>query len=505
MNEDSLERRVARRFLPFAAVGLLALATIALPPEPKSWTLVAAAVALTIAISLAGVTIPWSRMPRATYVVPPLAYFVVIGLLRDAQGGSTSGYAPLAIVPILWIALTLGRREVAIGVAGGVALFVIPLVGIGGEVYTATEWRRAVLWSGVALLVGFSTESLVRNSRQRARDAEKHMAELAESERTMAAIARVVREAAARSETRDFVCEAAVEVAGATVATIVEPDGPEWLIVTASAGLRNPPIRVRVGENPSGSELVFATGSRLFIPDVRADLRLASRLTTSAPEVVSALFEPIVRGGRTVGVLAVGWPERVDTLTARQAQAVLILAAEAGAAIELADALARLRHLSLTDELMQLPNRRAWEEELPRAMARASRWGSPLSIALLDLDRFKEFNDANGHQAGDELLRGAAAAWGRSLRSGDLLARFGGDELAALLPDADLRSACRVAERMRAATPHGQTSSIGVATWNGGESIPELIRRADAALYTAKRAGRNRVEAAGPSSELSVA
>ena len=157
-------------------VGLLSLATIALPPEPKSWTLVAVAAGLTIAIAVAGLTVPWSRLPSGTYIVPPLAYFVVIGLLRDAQGGSTSGYAPLAIVPILWIALTLGRREVAMGVAGGVALFVIPLVGIGGDTYTASEWRRAVLWSGVALLVGFSTESLVRKGRERAQDAEQRAA-----------------------------------------------------------------------------------------------------------------------------------------------------------------------------------------------------------------------------------------------------------------------------------------------------------------------------------------
>lgn len=505
MGYTRLERRVEPRLLPFAAIGVLALATIALPPDPRSWTLVASAAALTLAIVITELTVPWSRLPSATHLAPPLAYFVVIGLLQEAQGGSKSGFAPLAVVPVLWLALTCGRREVAIGVACVLALFVVPVVRIGGEAYTAGEWRRAVLFSGVALLVGFSTESLVRNARERAQEAERDAADLAESERTMATIADVVREAATSSDTRTSVCEAALEVAGATIATIVEPDGVEGVNVTASAGLRNPPISARVGEEPSGSELVLATGKRLFVPDVHADVRLASRVAASAPEIVSVLYEPIVRGGRTIGVLAVGWPRRVADISDRQAQTVLILAAEAGAAIELADVLAQLQHLSLTDELTELPNRRAWEEQLPRAMAQSSRSESPLSIAIIDLDRFKEYNDANGHQAGDALLKEAATVWVRSLRTGDLLARFGGDEFAALLPDVDLRSACAVAERMRAVTPRGQTCSIGVATWNGKESGPELVLRADAALYAAKHGGRDRVQPADDSSELSVA
>lgn len=494
MHRGALENAIARRFAPFAAVGLLALTTAALPPRPTSWWLVAGAAALSGAIVAVAFLVPWSRLPRWTYVVPALAYFVVIGLLREAQGGPTSGYAALAILPILWIALTLRRREVIIGILGGVALYLAPLLGAGGSTYTAAEWRRIAIWIGVSLIVGLSTESLVRRARAQAEEARRQADALAESERTMTAIARMAREAQISSDSRELVCQAALDVAEASVATITEPDG-DWLVVTASAGLSQPPIRVFLGESPSGSELVLATGSRLFVPDVAAEPGIATRLAGSAPGVVSALYEPIVRGGTTIGVLAVGWPERVDDLGHRRAAAVSLLAAEAAAAVERSDLLARLSLQSLTDELTGLPNRRAWEQELPRALARAQRSGAPVSVALLDLDRFKTFNDTHGHQAGDALLRHAAASWERSLRDDDVLARYGGEEFAALLPGCDLGPALAAAERMRVTTPQGQTCSAGVATWDRSEGPLELVGRADAALYEAKRTGRDHVEA----------
>jgi diguanylate cyclase (GGDEF)-like protein len=116
-----------------------------------------------------------------------------------------------------------------------------------------------------------------------------------------------------------------------------------------------------------------------------------------------------------------------------------------------------------------------------------------LSIAMVDLDHFKAFNDAYGHPAGDRLLKAAAAAWTAQLRSVDHLARYGGEEFIVLLPDADTAEAVEVMERLRAATPLGQTFSSGVATWDDLETSDEMIARADAALYDAKRTGRDRV------------
>jgi diguanylate cyclase (GGDEF)-like protein len=151
--------------------------------------------------------------------------------------------------------------------------------------------------------------------------------------------------------------------------------------------------------------------------------------------------------------------------------------------------------LARTDALTGVPNRRAWDDELPMELARAARSGRQLCAALLDLDHFKAYNDRHGHQAGDRLLKAAAAAWQGRLRKTDLLARYGGEEFAVLLPDCGLGNAMEIAERLRTAQPEG-TCSIGVAAWDGRESATELVARADRALYAAKAAGRDRCLAA---------
>jgi diguanylate cyclase (GGDEF)-like protein len=157
---------------------------------------------------------------------------------------------------------------------------------------------------------------------------------------------------------------------------------------------------------------------------------------------------------------------------------------------------ARVRQLSREDELTGLPNRRAWNEELPRALEHARLTGQPIAVAMIDLDHFKRFNDTHGHLAGDDLLSSAATAWRAELRSDDVLARYGGEEFIALLPGTAPGEAEEVLTRLLAATPLGQTFSCGVAHWNGTETADQLVGRADATLYEAKSAGRNRVRSA---------
>jgi diguanylate cyclase (GGDEF)-like protein len=158
----------------------------------------------------------------------------------------------------------------------------------------------------------------------------------------------------------------------------------------------------------------------------------------------------------------------------------------------------QVRTLSLRDELTGLPNRRDWNDGLPRALEHAGKTGRPVSVALLDLDRFKQYNDDHGHPGGDRLLKSAAAAWHGALRRSDTLARYGGEEFTVLLPDAGLAESMATIERVLAVTPFGQTFSAGVATWDGEESGDDLIDRADRALYAAKAAGRSLVLASEP-------
>jgi diguanylate cyclase (GGDEF)-like protein len=164
------------------------------------------------------------------------------------------------------------------------------------------------------------------------------------------------------------------------------------------------------------------------------------------------------------------------------------------------------RSLSVTDELTLLHNRRYFLDELQREIKRADRSGMPLSLMMIDIDKFKQYNDTHGHPAGDELLRRLSRYLGGGLRETDFLARYGGEEFTVIMPETAKDQARLIAERLRAGTLKnfptkigtslngGITLSIGVAEFGpDADSLQQLIASADKALYRAKDFGRNRV------------
>ena len=169
----------------------------------------------------------------------------------------------------------------------------------------------------------------------------------------------------------------------------------------------------------------------------------------------------------------------------------LLLANSLGRALaESAQLMQRLTEIARIDVLTGLPNRRSWDEELVKGLHRARRTSRPCTVALLDLDHFKRYNDTHGHQAGDALLRGTAQALAGSLRAGDLIARYGGEEFAVLLHGCDGTNALKFFERLHGAMLEGQTFSAGVAESDGKEEGSAAMQRADEALYRAKAGGR---------------
>jgi diguanylate cyclase (GGDEF)-like protein len=161
------------------------------------------------------------------------------------------------------------------------------------------------------------------------------------------------------------------------------------------------------------------------------------------------------------------------------------------------------RKQTLTDPLTGLGTRRLLESELENEYCRAKRYGHPFCIAVMDIDKFKQINDGAGHTAGDEVLRRVAETIQRTKRATDIAVRYGGDEIVLLMPETDQAHGFMVAERLRALIdeesrstegPH-ITISCGIAEWSPAhdEQPVELFQRADAALYEAKKAGRNRV------------
>ncbi len=287
---------------------------------------------------------------------------------------------------------------------------------------------------------------------------------------------------------RGHLLVAARQVAGAEAAFLAEPPARgDGLIVTATAGLALAGLHIAVHDEASAPARSYLADAPVEATD--AGDELAARLRETAG-LRTLHCHPVRRADRVVGVLVLGWTRRPPRLAAERTELVELLAGEAGRAIERDARVALLARQARTDELTALPNRRAWDEAVAREIARAQRTGEPLCLALLDLDHFKAFNDAHGHQAGDAHLRRTAAAWRRELRAIDVLARYGGEEFGVLLPSCTREQADEVIERVRAATPSGESASAGVVQYDLRESPDSLLARADAALYRAKHAGR---------------
>jgi diguanylate cyclase (GGDEF)-like protein len=160
--------------------------------------------------------------------------------------------------------------------------------------------------------------------------------------------------------------------------------------------------------------------------------------------------------------------------------------------LTLKDQADRLQLLASRDGLTGLTNRRGWDSALAEGLERARRYDIMTTVAIIDLDFFKQFNDSFGHPAGDRLLKSASAAWSAQVRNVDVLARYGGEEFIVLLPGCDGPAAADVLTRLRDATPEAQSFSAGIATWDTQETGDQFVARADTALYEAKRTGRAR-------------
>src|SRR5438874_2098896 len=219
---------------------------------------------------------------------------------------------------------------------------------------------------------------------------------------------------------------------------------------------------------------------------------------------------PLKAGESVVGTLVCG-SHSPDALPEAAQKELAMLALQAAEALVRTRLYAQAERLATTDGLTALLNRRTFNAQLHARLREAERYQRPLSLLLLDIDHFKQVNDGYGHPAGDAVLRSVASLLTRQARETDIVARYGGEEMALILPETDARGALAIAERIRKAvggahhpTDQGTlkvTVSAGLSTWSGGaDGAEELLVAADKALYRAKQAGRNRVFAANPAS-----
>ncbi len=336
-------------------------------------------------------------------------------------------------------------------------------------------------------------EGLALVSFQEARPATTELSDLRSRATDLEVLVTAARRLARSSypdEARSTVCEAARDVAGADVAALVEmTDDGRSLVIAAATESELEGLTVPIDRAVHAAR-AFSTARAETIWRIGASDESSAWPLGQIGSQAGA-WQPVRLADGVKAVIAVGWRTRTPPAWDRMAGTMELLADEAAVSIERAAALEHLTGMARTDPLTELSNRRAWQDELSRELARAERNGQPLAIGLIDLDNLKSYNDRWGHQAGDRVLLTAAARWRRRLRLTDLLARIGGDEFAVTMPGCGLEQAVELGDQLRSALPDGLSCSIGVAEWSGSEAAGDLLARADQAMYAAKNAGRD--------------
>ena len=446
--------------------------------------LVGAAGAVVLVMAAVADLLPWASLPSSALLALPISVDVVIALLRQAQGGSTSGYSPLAILPVVWVGVTQRRRAVGVISCCTGLMLGLPIALIGAPLYPSTGWRSVVLWVVVSVVIGVGVNRAVAYQREQTDTSRARARGLARLVETQTAIA---NSDAGLTGLMTIAAEGALALTGADGACIEILDGEEIeCIAAAGAAVEFIGLRLKADESITGE--CFRTREIMMCSDSETDThahREACRLVGAR----SLILVPLIDGSEARGVLLV-WSASAGGFQGVESQLLALLANIVGGALVRAELIEKLTDQAVTDELTGLANRRAWYRQLDLALARGRRTGHAVSILVLDLDDFKPVNDEQGHSAGDALLKAVSDRWSAELRATDLLGRIGGDEFGVILELTDGTAALEVIGRLDQAILGWHRASTGLAVWDGSEDATALVARADAAMYEQKRKNR---------------
>ena len=435
-----------------------------------------------LVLILDGVFLAW-----ASYVTggggSPVRYLIVLHLIAVALLASYRTGMKLA----LWHSLLL-----LVVYYGQDAELLRPLsedttLGMG------SAFEQLLAFSAVFWLVAIVTSSFSavneRELRRRRYDLE-----------ALAVMARRLEESAGSSAVAEVLVETVAETFDVTRAVVLAaPDGGELTALS------------RVGEvlgdvqgplhDASAVRLAMASGTTRLVS--RLDPATDAALAALVPDAQNLVIVPLSAGKQSLGVLLVEHPMRAASRIERRIVGMLErFGSHAALALRNAWLLEEIRHIAAVDGLTGIANRGTFQSVLGQEIARSRRSGTPVGLALLDLDHFKRLNDTHGHQTGDAVLRKVARVLDQCSRSFDTPARYGGEEFAIVLPSTSREEAAAVAERLRlgimeAGIEPAVTVSIGVACFpDDAPDGDELVRAADEALYASKRAGRDRITVA---------
>jgi diguanylate cyclase (GGDEF)-like protein len=458
---------------PFILAGVAVIAIVPSPPEVRFGG-GTALLALTVFRSVAEVR----GFPQWIQTIIPISLAFVIGAMVGIAEEPL--FNVLMLFNLLRVALVNSRRILLYTLAATVVALVVP-----GLIHPDDLATRAAIWALVLTSITFPIQN--RSLALRARVG------------LNSKLASVLSDLLTSDDARASIVRAAHELGEADVAILFEEGTDGTIAASASYGVMSTGLIVEHADS-SAAGLSISERRTIFAPYVESlDGSLPPGLANE--ELSTIICCPILRGDKAIGTLCAGWKKPVRRSDQLNATVVSLLAAEAATTIDHSDTFQSLAETATRDSLTGLPNRRSWEELLRAGLTDSHTVKKPVSIAILDLDHFKQYNDTHGHQSGDRLLCEAVASWKNTLRNNDLLFRWGGEEFTVMLPNCDPDQALEVVERLRAATPGDQTSSAGVATWDGRETAEDLFERTDSALYLAKGSGRNQtVPASNPKS-----
>lgn len=469
---------------PYVVLTVVAFGISILAAQDPSWVQFATGWALALTALFVAYIHP------SFWLAAPFGGLAGILLIRSGTDGLEMGVGPLLLIPVLAIALYGSRRALVTVLAVVVCVvFAVHLATNDEELLVTSVWRQDLILVILACVLGVAIHELVSRLRDERVVSDKRGEQLE-------LVSRITRKLATSLEPSRTLCEMAVDLTGAGGAAVYRrtPEGTALLAWEAGS-----PRELReIGETvanvaidefrrePSDDQVrIYSAGS----PQVE---RYGSAWLGF--DVGSIACAPARAENEVIGLLVLAWPTGHDP--ADSVMPMDMLAAEASIAIRKQEVTEQLEHLATTDPLTGIDNRRGWNRMISAAVGRSRRHSQPLCLAILDLDGFKLFNDTNGHQAGDALLRQTASTWQRLIRVDDHIARYGGDEFLVTLPHTSLERAMEVVDRLREAVPPETRCSAGVALWDGQEPVGQLLERADRALYLAKADGAGQVRSA---------
>jgi diguanylate cyclase (GGDEF)-like protein len=435
------------------------------------------------------------RLPRLRPLRVAEDVLIVAGLLLTARLIFDHDHGQIwLLIPLgVWLVLRGSAVSVTVG-AIGLTIISIRMTGNGHGPLAVGSSSDVLHAQGFAVLMSVCLYLLSALTTDRRRMLAEHQ-RMSEEAAALRRVATAVAGGARLREVAELAGHEVAELLRLEVGVVVAFDGRADVVRSigqgSATGASSPPLPAFIPIHP-GSAIDRIRATR--VPE-RFDERGSP--SPSMPPYVQRVAAPIVTEARLWGAM-IACTSRRDDLPADTEERLQRFAELMGMAIANADAQARLVAQATTDQLTGLVNHRAFHERLREETASARRQGRPLSLAVFDIDRFKQVNDTLGHVGGDAVLTETARRMTSAARAGEIVARIGGDELALLMPGVGGEEAHAAAERVRRAVTArafpeagAMTLSAGVCDLSQTDDPEELLRLADGALYWAKAHGRD--------------